>query len=144
MIFSSGPENTHCVTEVLRGERYTFTLWLTFDASFNEDPSILRFLPQVTTTTTTPPTIAPHNATELNPHEGRSEETKEERVVSEGGGVRQGEGVGSEKTELWDLEKEKMDYYGLEVYLGGLSDTPAIYRKGIPFTSQVGITLILF
>ena len=70
--------------------------------------------------------------------------------MSEGGDVysteEQNEVKESEKAELWDLEKEKMDYYGLEVYLGGLSDTPAIYRKGVPFTSQVGSKpfLVLF
>jgi len=135
---------------VLRGERYTFTLWLTFDASFNEDPSILRFLPHFTTTTTQPTIITSGGSAEFNSREKKSEETKEERVVSEGGDVysteEQNEVKESEKAELWDLEKEKMDYYGLEVYLGGLSDTPAIYRKGVPFTSQVGSKpfLVLF
>ena len=131
---------------MLRGERYTFTLWLTFDASFNEDPSILRFLPHFTTATT-PPTFTSGNAAEFLPREKKSEETKEERVVSEGGDVysteEQNEVKESEKTELWDLEKEKMDYYGLEVYLGGLSDTPALCRKGVPFTSQVGSSYFL-
>ncbi|ELR17383.1 oxidoreductase, putative [Acanthamoeba castellanii str. Neff] len=53
LIFASGPENIHGVTPITRGERFTFTVWLTRDEACWEDPKILSHLPS-----TLPPSLA--------------------------------------------------------------------------------------
>ncbi|XP_062216259.1 uncharacterized protein LOC133916558 isoform X2 [Phragmites australis] len=49
VIYTADSCNVHCVDEVTEGERLTLTLWFTRDSAYDEDPKLLTFLSQTST-----------------------------------------------------------------------------------------------